>query len=221
MNIYIILQITLVVISLTGLWVYYYAFNTGYNNNKQGIESSVPQRLYYASTYPALIWYVLPFVRQPRIHGVYDLIGGNFNLLSSIYVFITLGVFLYFFIFWGNKSVSQNFKATKNTFYAPKKLLTDGIYGRVRHPVIIGDILCHFSLILFMGSFYTLCLFPIYILIDLYMIKVQVKFSLMPYFREELLAYKKTTPSLLDRRLTLVLCLLLLLLFINILLSFI
>ena len=53
------------------------------------------------------------------------------------------------------------------------------------------------------------------------MIKVQVKFSLMPYFREELLAYKKTTPSLLDRRLTLVLCLLLLLLFINILLSFI
>ena len=205
MNIYIILQITLVVISLTGLWVYYYAFNTGYNNNKQGIESSVPQRLYYASTYPALIWYVLPFVRQPRIHGVYDLIGGNFNLLSSIYVFITLGVF----------------KATKNTFYAPKKLLTDGIYGRVRHPMIIGDILCHFSLILFMGSFYTLCLFPIYILIDLYMIKVQVKFSLMPYFREELLAYKKTTPSLLDRRLTLVLCLLLLLLFINILLSFI
>ena len=216
MDLYIALQLTLVIISLTGLWVYYYAFKTGYNNHKQGIKSSVPKKLYYASTYPALIWYVLPFVKQPRIHGIYDWIDGDFNIPSSVYIIITLSVFVYFFIFWGNKSVSKNFTATKESFYAPKKLLTDGIYGRVRHPMIIGDILCHFSLILFTGSIYTLCVFPIYILIDLYMIKVQVKFSLMPYFRKELLAYRKTTSSLLDRRLTLVLCLLLLLLFANI-----
>ena len=85
MDLYIALQLTLVIISLTGLWVYYYAFNTGYNNHKQGIKSSVPKKLYYASTYPALIWYVLPFVKQPRIHGIYDWIDGDFNIPSSVY----------------------------------------------------------------------------------------------------------------------------------------
>jgi len=98
MDLYIALQLTLVIISLTGLWVYYYAFNTGYNNHKQGIKSSVPKKLYYASTYPALIWYVLPFVKQPRIHGIYDWIDGDFNIPSSVYIIITLSVFVYFFI---------------------------------------------------------------------------------------------------------------------------
>lgn len=219
MNIYIILQIVLVAISLTGLCVYYYAFVIGYNNYKKGIVSSFPKKLYFASTYPALIWYVLPFIKQPRIHGIYDWINGKFHLFGTIYIIITLVIFLYFFFFWGKKSVSKNLEATKDTFYAPRKLLTTGIYARIRHPMIIGDILSHFSLILFAGSIYTLYIFPIYILIDLFMIKIQVKFSLMPYFREELLAYKKKTPSLLDRRLMLVVCLLLSLLFTNFLLS--
>ena len=87
--------------SRLGLFVFpaYFARPSTTNNHKQGIKSSVPKKLYYASTYPTLIWYVLPFVKQPRIHGIYDWIDGDFNIPGSVYIIITLSVFVYFFIF--------------------------------------------------------------------------------------------------------------------------
>ena len=107
----------------------------------------------------------------------------------------------YFFGIWGKKSVSQNIEATKSAFYAPSKLLTEGIYARVQHPMIIGDILGHFSLVLLTGGIYTCILFPIYVFIDLFMIKIQVKYSLEPYYKSELIVYRKKTPVLLDQKL--------------------
>ena len=52
---------------------------------------------------------------------------------------------LYISLAFGVKSLFlKNIEATKSAFYAPSKLLTEGIYARVQHPMIIGDILGHF-----------------------------------------------------------------------------
>lgn len=215
------IHIIIGLISLSGLLIYYYAFLSGYKkyNSKSRTSSKFLEKLYFVSTYPAIIWHILPFIKQPRMHGIYDWFNGTFSFFNIIYVLTCLGLFVFFFCVWGKKSVSKNFEATKGTFYAPNKLLTDGLYARVQHPMITGDILGHFSLILLTGAIYTGILFPIYIFIDLCMIKIQVKYSLEPYFKSELLIYRKTTPAFLDRKLKFVTLFIVLLLVINLLIS--
>lgn len=185
MNTKLIIHIVISLISLSGLIVYYYAFLLGYkkHNSQLKKQSKLPEKLYFMSTYPALIWYVLPFIEQPRMHGIYDWLNGEFVFFNVLYIPVSFLLFVYFFGIWGKKSVSQNIEATKSAFYAPSKLLTEGIYARVQHPMIIGDILGHFSLVLLTGGIYTCILFPIYVFIDLFMIKIQVKYSLEPVLR--------------------------------------
>ncbi|MDB0739652.1 methyltransferase, partial [Bacteroides xylanisolvens] len=203
MNTKLIIHIVISLISLSGLIVYYYAFLLGYkkHNSQLKKQSKIPEKLYFMSTYPALIWYVLPFIEQPRMHGIYDWLNGEFVFFNVLYIPVSFLLFVYFFGIWGKKSVSQNIEATKSAFYAPSKLLTEGIYARVQHPMIIGDILGHFSLVLLTGGIYTCILFPIYVFIDLFMIKIQVKYSLEPYYKSELIVYRKKTPVLLDQKL--------------------
>lgn len=164
MNTKLIIHIVISLISLSGLIVYYYAFLLGYkkHNSQLKKQSKLPEKLYFMSTYPALIWYVLPFIEQPRMHGIYDWLNGEFVFFNVLYIPVSFLLFVYFFGIWGKKSVSQNIEATKSAFYAPSKLLTEGIYARVQHPMIIGDILGHFSLVLLTGGIYTCILFPIY-----------------------------------------------------------
>ena len=197
-----IIHLTISLFSLSGLLIYYYAFRLGGKKYEFKMESisRLPEKLYFLSAYPAFIWYALPFVEQPRIHGLYDWLDGRFTLFNVIYVLLSAGFFVYFCIWW-KKSVSQNIEATKSAFYAPSKLLTDGLYSKIQHPMIIGDLLGHFSLVLLAGGIYTCALFPVYIFIDLCMVKIQVKYSLEPYFKTELAAYRKKTPALLDREL--------------------
>lgn len=83
MNTKLIIHIVISLISLSGLIVYYYAFLLGYkkHNSQLKKQSKLPEKLYFMSTYPALIWYVLPFIEQPRMHGIYDWLNGEFVFL--------------------------------------------------------------------------------------------------------------------------------------------
>lgn len=88
MNTKLIIHIVISLISLSGLIVYYYAFLLGYkkHNSQLKKQSKLPEKLYFMSTYPALIWYVLPFIEQPRMHGIYDWLNGEFgNYISNIH----------------------------------------------------------------------------------------------------------------------------------------
>lgn len=204
MSLNFIIHAIVVIISLLGLIIYFYAFYLGYKYHHLGKESNLPEKLYFTGGYPALIWYALPFFKQPRMQSIYDWFRGDFTAFNLVYVLVLLGIFIYFSFFWVKRSMSKNIEATKNSFYAPKKLLTQGIYGEVQHPMIIGDILCHLSLILLTGALYTLWLYPLYIIMDLMMIKIQVKYSLEPYFEEELKVYRKTTPTYFNGKLSVI-----------------
>ena len=58
MNTKLIIHIVISLISLSGLIVYYYAFLLGYkkHNSQLKKQSKLPEKLYFMSTYPALIW---------------------------------------------------------------------------------------------------------------------------------------------------------------------
>ena len=88
MNTKLIIHIVISLISLSGLIVYYYAFLLGYkkHNSQLKKQSKLPEKLYFMSTYPALIWYVLPFIEQPRMHGIYDWLNGEFVFFNVLYM---------------------------------------------------------------------------------------------------------------------------------------
>ena len=106
MNTKLIIHIVISLISLSGLIVYYYAFLLGYkkHNSQLKKQSKLPEKLYFMSTYPALIWYVLPFIEQPRMHGIYDWLNGEFVFFNVLYIPVSFLLFVYFFGF-GVKSL--------------------------------------------------------------------------------------------------------------------
>lgn len=102
MNTKLIIHIVISLISLSGLIVYYYAFLLGYkkHNSQLKKQSKLPEKLYFMSTYPALIWYVLPFIEQPRMHGIYDWLNGEFVFFNVLYIPVSFLLFVYFFGIW-------------------------------------------------------------------------------------------------------------------------
>lgn len=106
MNTKLIIHIVISLISLSGLIVYYYAFLLGYkkHNSQLKKQSKIPEKLYFMSTYPALIWYVLPFIEQPRMHGIYDWLNGEFVFLMFC-IFQFLFCCLYISLAFGVKSL--------------------------------------------------------------------------------------------------------------------
>ena len=118
MNTKLIIHIVISLISLSGLIVYYYAFLLGYkkHNSQLKKQSKLPEKLYFMSTYPALIWYVLPFIEQPRMHGIYDWLNGEFVFFNVLYIPVSFLLFVYFFGIWGKSLFLKILKLLKVHF---------------------------------------------------------------------------------------------------------
>ncbi|MCS2560114.1 hypothetical protein NXY46_01920 [Bacteroides ovatus] len=97
---------------------------------------------------------------------------------------------------WGTKVVNCNLQATKDRFLHPSKLITEGPYKKVRNPMIMGDLFCHLSFILLLGAIHTLCLYIIYICINLVIVYIENKYSLCIHFKKEYEEYAKKNSSL-------------------------
>jgi protein-S-isoprenylcysteine O-methyltransferase Ste14 len=187
-------QIILMSISLTGLILYYFAFRIG---SKRKAEDTfvTPNLLYYMGSLTCIIWLIMPFLKQPRFPGFIEVIqGGSVSIIGLITSIFGLCITISFFI-WDILSTKVNFKVTKNNYFAPKKLLTNGIYSIVRHPMIISDFFLHFGLCLCTGAYYTTMLLPVYFILNHCFVRIQEKYSLEPIFLEKYEEYKKTTPG--------------------------
>lgn len=208
-----IIQLILAGVSLLGLIPYFLAYKIG-SGRKKTDSFQLPLTLYYISSYPSFVWYIMPLLGQPRLSGVLNIQGQSLAFIIP-YILVCGLAFIYFSMMWSGKTIKMNLTATKDTFYAPKKLLTTGIYGKVQHPMISGDMIAHFSFILLFGAFNTLVLYPLYIFYSWAIVEIQVKYSLEPYFKQELIEYRKKTPAYLDKQLGMVVVLLIVLMIIN------
>lgn len=166
-------QIILAIISFLWLIPYYIAFKVG--NRKymsKTLDLSCNNRytlMYYSGFFISILWYIMPFLNQPRFKlNIFSLFDIKVILLENVlYNIILIALIGYFMSVWGTKVVNCNLQATKDGFLHPSKLITEGPYKKVRNPMIMGDLFCHLSFILLLGAIHTLCLYIIYICINL------------------------------------------------------
>ncbi|TAJ12671.1 hypothetical protein DMA11_11755 [Marinilabiliaceae bacterium JC017] len=189
------LQIILTFASGLGVLIYFSAFYIAHKN-KKNIPPEKAKNLYYLSGITALIWYIPPFLSQPRFLSLWnsrewspETIPGAFMNLLGLYLVIQ------FFFIWGIKSSRQNMQTVKKNFYTPSSLLSAGFYQKVRHPMLSADIMTHLGLCLLTGAIYSLWLFPFYLLWNFLMMKIEEKYVLFR-FRIEYQSYKERVPAL-------------------------
>lgn len=145
-------------------------------------------------------WITMNFLPQPRFSNLLHVVFMGqpvewFGLAMSLY---GLAILIYFSRWFGESYIANWAVARSDYDYLkPKKLLTTGRYGIVRHPMVIGVIFQIFGLALFLGSYYTLLLWPIYFMLNNTMNTIQEKYVLVPEFGNEYLTYMKTTPRIL------------------------
>lgn len=219
------LQLLLAAVSVLMLIPYYVAFKFGshkYMMNTLDLSRSNPYtRMYYSGFFISLLWYIMPFLEQPRFRlNVFSLADEEGLIWENVlYAVILVALIVYFMSVWGSRVVNHNLKVTKDRFLHPSALMTDGPYGKVRNPMIMGDLFCHLSFILLLGAIYTLCLYVVYICINVTIVHIENKYSVYVHFRDEYGEYAKRTPAYINRELGLFVILYLAMIFINICLT--
>ncbi len=201
------LQILMVFASIMMLIPYYIAFREGcrrYMANE--LDLSVNNKytfMYYSGFFISLIWYVMPFLKQPRLTlNLFSLFEAKEIVLGNvIYAIILLAFMGYFMSVWGTKVVNYNLRATRDRFLHPSELVTYGPYAKVRNPMIMGDLFSHISFVLLTGAIYTLCIYIIYIGINMIIVQIENRYSVYVHFRGEYDEYAKHTPAYMNREL--------------------
>lgn len=191
-------QLGLVAISLIGLLSYYAGYRIAAVKPPSG-SHSLPGYLYIGGVVASLTWYVMPFLEQPRISGWLDWLRGS-PVSTPGLAMTTFGLVLgVIFFAFGSKSTMRNLTVTAENFFAPARLLTDGLYGIIRHPMLMTDVLAHLGVAMAIGATQTLLLIPIYYLINEAFVSIQETYILKPKFADEYRAYSARTPRMFNR----------------------
>lgn len=207
MNQALFLQILMAFASIMMLIPYYVAFRVGsrrYIANELSLSGNNRYAfMYYSGFFISLIWFVMPFLDQPRLAlNLFSLFEAKEHVWGNIvYVVMLLGFIVYFMSVWGTKVMDYNLRATKDRFLHPSELVTCGPYAKVRNPMIMGDLFNHLSFVLLTGAVYTLYLYVIYIIIDIIIVEIENRYSVYVHFKKEYDEYAKHTPAYMNREL--------------------
>lgn len=207
MNQALFLQILMAFASIMMLIPYYMSFKEGcrrYMASELKLSGNNKYTfMYYSGFFISLIWFVMPFMEQPRMAlNVFALFEATENVWgNAIYVVMLLVFMVYFMSVWGTKVMNYNLRATKDRFLHPSELVTYGPYAKVRNPMIMGDLFNHLSLVLLTGAVYTLCLYVVYIIIDIVIVEIENRYSVYVHFKKEYDEYAKRTPAYMNREL--------------------
>jgi protein-S-isoprenylcysteine O-methyltransferase Ste14 len=186
-------QLIGVAISLVALFSYYLGYLIASRQNAEG-TFTLPGYLCLFGGLASLAWLVMPFLPQPRLPGIIGFLKGEpvspVAIATQLYGFI---VGAWFFAFTA-RSTRSNWSVTYHKFFAPERLITDGQYGVVRHPMLIGDFLCHAGIAIAAGGIFTIALIAVYYVIAEAFIEIQERYVLYPKFKDEYREYTRRTP---------------------------
>jgi protein-S-isoprenylcysteine O-methyltransferase Ste14 len=127
-------------------------------------------------------------------------INGIFPRLLSIIMALPVFAFALFLLGW---SVLNFFRAkgTPVPFNPPPRLVTSGPYAYVRNPMLTGIFMLLFGLGVLLGSASLLVVFtPLFILINVWELKVIEEPELVKRLGEDYIEYRKRTPMFFPRR---------------------
>lgn len=171
----------------------------GYATFWLGRRDPPPKRLcavlYWISLLTSVIWYVMPFLPQPRFPSLPD----GIEQTSAVGLAVGLaGIALA--LFYGVqalRTVGSNQTATgagMRDFLTPSTLLTDGPYGRIRHPMFLGDFLAHLGVCLATGALFSTPLLPLYFAISAGFNLAEERWVLRPRFGQTYQNYRAAVP---------------------------
>ena len=142
-------------------------------------------------------WMGIWIAPQNRVQLGYPLL----SLWGINFTAIDIGVGVLFFIpacYLGIKGVMDLGLKTAET-HRPEKLVTNGLYGVIRHPQYVAGVLGHFGVIILLGSRDALLVTPI-VLIVVYVICWKEEKELAKEYGREYRQYQKQVPMFIPRR---------------------
>ena len=113
-----------------------------------------------------------------------------FSLLISL-PFITLGAYLGIF---GVKLTTIKVAEIHRT----EKIVTTGVYSKVRHPQYLGGLLAHLGVSLLLSSLFSLFITPVIVLL-IYLVSKKEEKELIREFGEAYKGYMKNVPMFIPR----------------------
>lgn len=182
-------QIIFIIFSIAGLISYYIGYTLAF---KYKDEKTFTKAGYFcfAGGFTSLFWIVMPFLPQPRI----GFIAEKQLTLPDIFMHLYGLILFVWFIIFTIRATKSNLTATSEFFFSPTRLITDGQYRILRHPMLMGDFFAHLGLSLMLGAIYTTLLIPLYYIINEIFIEIQERKVLRVKFKEEYIMYAKKTP---------------------------
>jgi len=130
-------------------------------------------------------WFWLPFTTQPRISGALGIILTAAGILFFIFGMALCGI-----------ATRKIFEVVGLAGHAePSRLVTEGTYGFVRHPIYSGLFMGMFGWSLIWGGVYSLLLTPILYLLFRLEAWLEEKLVVEKKFGEAYSAYRKKVPA--------------------------
>lgn len=143
-------------------------------------------------TFLATVWYVVPifigifidyFFGLPKLSFAFDYILGIALIMAGS-----------FLIYRGTDDMIRYGKASPHPYFPPKRVVSEGIYRKIRHPIYLGWILATSGSVFFFQSFAVLEAFFI-ILAAVYFYTRYEEKELEKRFGRSYIEYKKKVPA--------------------------
>lgn len=185
----ILYQLVFILMSIVGLISYYIGYILAF---KYKDEKTFTKAGYFcfAGGFTSLFWIVMPFLPQPRV----GFLTGEHITTPDIFMHLYGLILFIWFLTFTIRATKSNLTATSEYFFSPTRLITDGQYRILRHPMLMGDFFAHLGLSLMLGAIYTTLLIPLYYIMNEIFIEIQERKVLRVKFKEEYILYAKRTP---------------------------
>jgi protein-S-isoprenylcysteine O-methyltransferase Ste14 len=197
------LQVFFIIVSVIAFTFYFLSYYLGKKYERINGAPSVRKFLKFCYAYIGsvsyLCWMIMSMLPQPRFPNLLSLLSGyTVELPAMVASGYGLAMMLYTMV-WSFKATKVNFQVTLSNYdyLKPQRLITDGQYSIVRHPMVICAFFHVFGLALFTGAYYTLLFMPVFFILNDAMNWIQEKYVLKAEFPEAYKAYSKTTPRIL------------------------
>lgn len=148
-------------------------------------------------------WFIMPFLPQPLL-GQQGALSGLTALSAPDFLPHGMGRWIQ----WGLglvlgiggtvqyvRLMKRNLTVTAEDYCRPKQLMTEGIYAKLRHPIVVSRFIGTAGLVLFTGATYTALLLPVLAFSLWLSAHVEEKEVLYPVFGHEYHSYKMAVPG--------------------------
>lgn len=141
------------------------------------------------------------FSPQPRVEHPFNVslqvqILDSVYRFSPIYVLVAVGL-LAPSIFFGVNGVREVSLKVSET-HRPEKVITSGVYSKVRHPQYFAGILSHLGVSLLLSAYFALLVSPVVIVLYV-LLSLKEERELIKEFGEEYVEYTKKVPMIFPR----------------------